>query len=320
MPDNSPALQRHIGIDVSKDWLDIAEAGVADTRRIDNQAETIRDWLDTTDPETIALVAFEPTGGYERLLRRCLVEAGVAFARVHPNALAAFRLRRGRKAKTDALDATLLADYARHDLAQRGLAPLMEADDTLRDLVVRRRQMVEMLHAERCRAAGTLQPLVHKTLITLIEALEQAIAAIEAALADHLAVEPNLAAMAANLRSLKGIGPITVYTLLGELPELGRCSGKEIASLVGLAPQTRQSGKSRYRAVTGHGRPGVRAVLFNAARSAIRANPELRQFYHRLVTDNRRPGKVALVAVMRKMLVILNAIARDQQPCKAATS
>ena len=109
-----------------------------------------------------------------------------------------------------------------------------------------------------------------------------------------------------------------MHTLLGELPELGRLTGKQIAALVGLAPRTRQSGKSAFRATTGHGRPGVRRVLFNAARAAIRWNPAMKAFYARLVETNKRPGKVALVAVMRKMHVILNAIARDKQPWKLA--
>jgi transposase len=113
---------------------------------------------------------------------------------------------------------------------------------------------------------------------------------------------------------------VTAHTLLGELPELGRLSGKEIAALVGLAPRNRDSGRTRRRATTGHGRPGVRRVLFNAARSAIRCNPAMTAFHRRLVDDNRRPGKVALVAVMRKMLVTLNAMARDRQPWKDAAA
>ncbi|GLK75528.1 hypothetical protein GCM10008171_07820 [Methylopila jiangsuensis] len=124
--------------------------------------------------------------------------------------------------------------------------------------------------------------------------------------------------MARRLASLKGVGPVTIMTLIGALPELGRLTGKEIASLVGLAPVTRDSGRTRGRAATGHGRPDVRRVLFNAARCAIRHNLTMKAFYDRLVTQNRRPGKVALTAVMRKMLVTLNAIARDRQNWKHA--
>lgn len=320
MPDKpaSPAAALYLGIDVAKDWIDVASAGAKAAQRIANTQAAIQAWLQAPGARPVTLAAFEPTGGHERVLRRCLVEAQVPFARVHPNELVAFRARRGVRAKTDALDARLLAEFAAHELAQRGLRPLIEADETLRDLVARRRQLVAMLHAERCRAATVLQPAVKRTLETITLALEQAVDEIERELRRHVAASPLLAAMAQALCSLKGVGPITVFTLLGELPELGRCTGKEIAALVGLAPHTQQSGKSQGRAATGHGRPGIRAVLFNAARCAIRHNPVMRDFYQRLVSQNHRPGKVALVAVMRKMLVTLNAIARDGQPWSRA--
>ena len=307
------------GIDVSKDWLDIARHGTAGAVRIANTPEAIAAWIARAPArEEHALVAFEPTGGYERALRRALLEAGVAFARVHPAQLSAFRQRRGVKAKTDARDAGLLAAFAADELAGRGLTPLVEDDGELREMVARRRQLVDTLHAERCRAALAEGAVVRATLASVVTALEHALASLEAALAAHIAADARLAGMAAQLRSLNGVGPVTVHTLLGELPELGRLSGKEIAALVGLAPLTRDSGKRQGRAHTGHGRPGVRRVLFNAARAAIRWNPVMRAFYERLVGVNRRPGKVALTAVMRKMLVTLNAIARDQQPWKHA--
>jgi len=316
MPDKpaSSAAFTYLGIDVAKDWIGIARAGCKTTQRIANTPAAIQAWLQTLAAQPIALAAFEPTGGYERTLRRCLAEAGIAFARVHPNEVVAFRTRRGVRAKTDALDARLLAEFAEQALARRGLQPLIEADETLRDLVARRRQLVAMLHAERCRVATTTQPAVKRTLDAVTLALKQAVDEIERELHAHIAECPPLAAIAKTLRSLKGVGPITVFTVLGELPELGRCTGKEIASLVGLAPHAQHSGKSHRRAVTGHGRPGVRAVLFNAARCAIRHNPVMRDFHQRLVNQNQRPGKVALVAAMRKMLITLNAIAREGKP------
>ena len=156
------------------------------------------------------------------------------------------------------------------------------------------------------------------SLAAVAAALETSLAALDAAIKAHIAADAALADAARRLASLKGVGPVTVATLIGELPELGRLAGKQIASLVGLAPRTRDSGKTRFRATTGHGRPGVRRVLFNAARCAIRHNAPMKAFYDRLVVENRRPGKVALTAVMRKMLVTLNAIARDGQAWKHA--
>ena len=306
-----------IGVDVSKEWVDIAVHGVAAVRRIDNTAEAIAGWARGLNAAGVGLIAFEPTGGYERVLRRCLVEAGLPFARVHPNEVAAFRGRRGGKAKTDRLDAILLAAFAAVELSGRGLTPV-EGDAVLAEMVARRRQLVAMLQAERCRAAMAHGEWVKDSLASLIATLAAALDSIDAAIASHVAATPALADAAACLRTLKGTGPVTAATLLGELPELGRLSGKEIAALVGLAPCTRESGKRRGRARTGHGRAGVRQVLFNAARSAIRWNPVMRDFYERLVGESRRPGKVALVAVMRKMLVTLNAMARERKPWKHA--
>lgn len=308
-----------VGIDVSKEWLDIAVAGSGTVERIANERSAIEAWLARVQPRRIRLVAFEPTGGYERLLRRCLREAKVRFVRVHPNEIVAYRKRRGVKAKTDRIDAGLLADFAAEELCRRGPAPVVETDETLRELVVRRRQLQASLHAERCRLPLTESAHVRASLLFTVAALEQALAAIEQALAAHLAENPLLRQAAARLQTLKGVGPVIASTLLAELPELGLLSGKEIAALVGLAPRDRQSGKSLGHAHIGHGRPGLRAVLFNGARAAIRHNPILKAFYQRLVRDNRRPGKIALVAVMRKILVTLNAMARDRQPWRFAT-
>jgi transposase len=309
----------YLGVDVSKRWLDVAIHG-GSARRIANDAPAIAAWLDSLAGAPVALVAFEPTGGYERTLTASLRQAALPFARVHPNEVTAFRARRGVKAKTDARDARLLAEFAQVELAPRGRPPQAEGDAALRALTARRRQLVESLQAERCRAALADSAIVRQTHDSVIAALAGALDTLDAAIAAHVRASPELAERAACLQTLIGVGPITAHTLLGELPELGQRSGKEIAALVGLAPRTRQSGTRQAQARTGQGRPGVRGVLFNAARAAIRWNPVLRDFYQRLVTVNRRPGKVALVAVMRKLLVTLNAIARDRQPWKHAAA
>jgi transposase len=302
-----------VGIDVAKGWLDIAIAGEAKTARIDNTPEAVGAWLDRAPP---ALVAFEPTGGYERVLRQGLRERGILFARVHPNEVIAFRRSRGIKAKTDPIDARLIAAFADEELSRRGLRPSILGDDVLRELAARRRQVVESLQAERCRLALAQAPSVRQSLMLVIDVLEKSLAALEAGLAEHIAADPQTADLAAILQSIKGIGPITATTLIADLPELGHLSGKEIAALVGLCPHTRQSGRSRSREHTGHGRPAVRRVLFNAARAAIRYPSPFKIFYDRLVGQNQRPGKVALTAVMRKLLVTANAVARDMQPWK----
>jgi transposase len=309
-----------LGFDVAKAEVAVAAVGEAGgmgrARRVANTPQALLAFLAEIGPERVALAAFEPTGGYERVLRTALREAGVRFARVHPNEVVAFRELRGIKAKTDDLDAGLIAAFAAEELTRRGIRPAVEADEALGDLVGRRRQLGLQRHAEICRAKIATEPTVKASLETIIAALDQALADIQAAIDLHIESRPALRRIAGNLRSLKGIGPVSAATLLGDLPELGCVSGKEIAALVGVAPRTSDSGRTKGKARIGHGRPAVRNVLFNAARIAIRHNRVMRDFYQRLVAQNGRSGKVALVAVMRKMLVTLNAIARDNEPWK----
>jgi transposase len=318
-----PKGRLFLGFDVAKAEVavsavavDAIHAGPTRARRVANTPQALAAFIAEIGPERIQLAAFEPTGGYERVLRAALKTAGAPFARVHPNEVVAFRELRGVKAKTDDLDAGLIAAFAAEELARRGLRPMVEADEALRDLVGRRRQLRTQRHAETCRAAIATQATVKASLEAIIAALEAALADVQAAINAHIESRPALREMAGHLQSLKGIGPVSTATLLGDLPELGTLSGKEIASLVGLAPRTTSSGTTQFRASIGHGRPAVRAVLFNAARSAISHNPVMQAFYQRLRDQNGRSGKVALVAVMRKMLVTLNAIARDNQPWK----
>ncbi|MFN0190637.1 MAG: IS110 family transposase [Aestuariivirga sp.] len=308
--------KRFLGFDVSKDTVAAAFHGSRKAVHIANTKEAILAWLKTQDLAAIEIAAFEPTGGYEWNLRSALLEAGVFFHRVHPNEVAAYRTRRAIKAKTDDLDAILIAGFAADELSQRGLMPMVEGNERLRALAVRRRQVALLLHAEKCRLNVARDKAVTASIKAVMAALELSLEAIAAELDALIAADAKLAEMARNLRSLKGIGPVSVHTLLAELPELGRLDNKEIAALTGLAPLTRKSGKQTFRARTGHGRPGVRHVLFNAARAAIRHNRVLKAFYEHLVKTNKRPGKVAIVAVMRKMIVILNAIARENKPWK----
>jgi transposase len=312
--------KRFIGFDVSKDDIAVAYHGSRRAIRIANHREAILAWLAEQDLDQIELAVFEPTGGYERTLKQALIEMGVAFAQVHPNEVAAYRTRRAIKAKTDDLDAILLAGFAAEELSHRGLLPMVEGNETLRQLAVRRRQLAAMRQAEKCRLAMAETPAVADSISRLIENLEEHIETIDEELEVIIAADGKLSDMAVNLKSLKGIGQISVHTLLAELPELGRFDNKQIASLVGLAPKTRKSGKAVFKARIGYGRPGVRQVLFNAARCAIRHNTIMREFFERLVTINKRPGKVALTAVMHKMLVVLNAIARDGKPWKHKTT
>ena len=305
------AGKKIVGVDVAKDWLDIAIAGTKGTKRIANDEASILRWVTVAQP---SLVAFEPTGGYERALRKILRTRDILFVKVHPNEVIAFRESRGIKAKTDEIDAGLIAAFASEELGRRGVRPAIDADEGLRELVVRRRQLIDSLHAERCRLSLAQRPGVRTSLEAVIDALNRSLAVLEAEIADYITADPELEATARLLQTCTGIGPVTAFTLIAELPELGHLNGKEIAALVGLAPNTRKSGKRRLRESTGHGRPGVRQALFNAARASIRHPSPFKSFYDRLVQKNQRLGLVALTAVMRKLLVTVNAMARDRQP------
>jgi transposase len=302
-----------VGVDVAKGWLDMCVSGACE--RIDNTAAAVLSWLDRVRP---GLVACEPTGGYERVLLDALRARAIPFVRVHPNQLVAFRQSQGMRAKTDRIDARLIYAFVCHRLSQRGLHTAIPGDPALAALAARRRQLVETLHAERCRLAMAHLNVLRDSHQDVIAALSHSLDLIESELAATIADNPHTQKLAALLQTIFGIGPAVATALIADLPELGLLSAKQIAALVGLAPHTNRSGKAQYREPTGHGRPGVRRALFNAARAAIRHPSPLRDFYDRLVQQNQRPGKVALTAVMRKILVCANAVARDQQPWKRA--
>jgi len=297
-----------VGVDVSKGWIDVCRSGSRQVERVANTPDALAAWVARARP---TLVAMEPTGGYERALCSALAEAGIRYVKLHPNTILAFRKASGLRAKTDRIDAMLIAHYLA-DAKRRGDLPAtFRADERLRALAARRRQLVDARQAECCRADLASDPIVRESLATVVTALTQSLDAIEEAIDRHIASDGELDRLAKALRAVRGVGPVVAATLVADLPELGRLTGKRIAALVGLAPHTHESGKKSRQAKTGHGRPLVRRALFNAARAAIRHASPMQDFYNRLVETNHRPGKVALIAVMRKILVIANAVARD---------
>lgn len=280
-----------VGVDVSKAWIDVCLSGSRQVERVANTPEALAAWIARARP---ALVGMEPTGGYERPLCSALAEAGVRYVKLHPNTILAFRKAQGLRAKTD-----LNRRDADRPLSRR------------RGQTRRSARQRSARQAERCRADLANDPIIRESLAAVIAALSQSLDAIEEAIERHIADDGGLDRLAKALRAVRGVGPVVAATLVADLPELGRLTGKQIAALVGLAPHTHESGKKSGHAKTGHGRPLVRSALFNAARAAIRHPSPMQDFYTRLVEANHRPGKVALTAVMRKTLVIANAVARD---------
>ena len=311
--------KRVIGVDIGKKWLDVAKEGVTEVERYPNEAQAIAEFVRGFDPER-DIVVFERCGGYERMLEAALAAAGIPWAVVHSARVRAFREAQGIKAKTDPIDARLLREFGRDRLNAGKLRLGRTQDVTLDALMARRRQLAAALHAERCRLETAAIGAVRASLERMICGLERELDDIEAEIAAHTRNDPQLALKEAVMCMRKGVAEATARSLLAEMPEIGRITGKEITALGGLAPRTHQSGRTQKRRGLGPGRPAIKVILFNPARSAMRWDPEMRAFADRL-RKKGKPGKVIMVAVMRKILVKLNAAVRDAlstQECSQA--
>lgn len=275
-----------------------------------NTERGIKELVDEMKALKPVLIVVEVTGGYERAVVKALFEAGLRVARVSGYRARQYARAKGLLAKTDPLDAMNLADYGKH-FQPRVYEAKSEQGQYLAGKLARRRQLGEMVQAEKNRmrlAYGDIGASIERVIEFLQEELKQLDEEIRA----YLDANPEWLEREQLLRSMKAVGPVTAATLLAELPELGKLDGKQIASLVGLAPINQDSGKrSRYRK-TGKGRPSVRSVLYMAALTGLRYNPVIKKQYDGLVARGK-VKKVAITACMRKLLTILNAMMRDQQ-------
>lgn len=300
-----------VGIDIAKLSFDAALGVSAQAQTFSNDDAGYEALITAFAGQPIELIVMEATGGYERNLACVLQAAGFAVAVVNPRQARDFARAMGYLAKTDRIDAKVLAALAQvlahHPDRDKFVKALPTAEQqALQALVARRRQLVTMLVAERNRLAVS-----HKAARASIEALIKAIDAqlntVEGELATH--INRHHAELARQLENVRGIGPTTAATLIADVPELGALSRREIAALVGLAPFNRDSGQMRGRRSIFGGRAEVRHTLYMAALAAIRFNPVIKRFYARLV-EAGKPKKVAIVACMRKLLTILNAMVR----------
>ena len=303
----------HIGVDVSKKHLDISPFDSGPSRvpnspvRFGGLIERIRGL------EAAPVVACEASGGYERALVGALLEAGVPVALVNPGQVRHFIRSQGVGAKNDRIDARMLARFAeiRDGEGRLFLAAADEAGrGELRELLRRRTQIKEMLQQEKNRLDPAPGEAVAADLRLHIKHLEKRLGAIEGALAKWTRTHPDFDSLRGRLEGVKGLGAISVLSLIAFLPELGEVSGKRIAALVGVGPYERQSGDTRQPAHIAGGRPELRRVLYMAALAAARFNPVLREFHGRLVQAGK-PKKVALVAVIRKLAELANKVAAD---------
>ncbi len=296
-----------VGIDVSKRFLDVA-LGADDPQpfRVPNTPEGIQQLLTRLQEQEIALVVMEATGGWERRVLRTLLQAGVPAARVSPGRVRHFAKSMGQLAKTDALDARILAFFGTSARPQPTQLPSPERQ-RLDALVSRRAQLIEMRTAEHNRLETVEDEDIRQGLVEHISWLDKQIKQVETEIRTLIASVPELQEAQRIMLSVPGVGEVTASVLLAKMPELGRVNRKEIAALAGLAPFNRDSGSKKGRRFIQGGRGDVRSVLYMAALSAIRFNPVLKAFFQRLKAKGK-PFKVAITAVMRKLLTFLNAM------------
>lgn len=305
-----------VGIDVAKDRLDVHVQPSGEAFSVSRDDAGLADLVRRLQTLGATLIALEATGGYEVVVAATLAAAALPVAVINPRQIRDFARATGRLAKTDALDAQAIAGFAAAVRpAARAVADAQAR--VLGELVARRRQLVEMLGAEHNRRRLIEQPTLKRRLDAHIRWLERALRELEDDIDTTVRSSPLWRATEDLLRSVPGIGPITAHTLIADLPELGQLDRRKIAALVGVAPINRDSGTLRGRRMIAGGRASVRHVLYMATLAAIRHNPVIAAFYQRFVTAGR-PGKLALTAAMRKLLVILNAILRDQRPWQPA--
>jgi transposase len=306
------SAETFVGIDVSKAQLDVGVLPTRELWSLSNDAGAIAELIPRLQGLAPKLIVMEATGGLEFPVAAALSHLGLPVVIVNPRQVREFARAIGQLAKTDKLDALVLALFA--ERVRPEVRPLPDETAQAFDaLLARRRQLVAMLAEEKTRLQQARSRNVRRGIQRHIQWLEHEIKDVERGLRDSVRNSPLWKAKDDLLRSAPGVGQVMSFTALAELPELGRLNRKQIAALVGVAPHACDSGTLRGKRITWGGRPAVRHALYMAALAACRSHPFFRSFYQRLVTSGK-PPKVALVACMRKLLTILNAMIRDGVP------
>jgi transposase len=307
-----------VGIDVAKAWVDVAVVPGGPRQRVGTDAAALEGLVRDLVALAPRVIVVEASGGHESALVSACGVAGLPIVVVNPRQVRDFAKAIGRLAKTDTLDAEVLALFG--ERVRPPVRPLRDPEtQALAALLQRRRQLLEMLTAERQRRAQATAARVVQSLDETIRCLAARVRDVDAELQTALKASPLWQVKEQWLRSVPGIGPTTALTLLCELPELGQLSRRQIAALVGVAPLNCDSGTRRGTRTIWGGRATVRTALYMATIAAVRYNPVLRRFYHRLCATGKRP-KVARIATVHKLLTILNAMVRHQTAWQAQTA
>ena len=309
-------MEHFVGIDVAKDRRDVHLRPSGEAFAVARDGEGLAQLVGRLQALAPHLVAMEATGGYETIVASAVAAAHLSLAVVNPRQIREFARATGKLAKTDRLDAAAIAHFA--EAVRPPARPIADAQaQALGELVARRRQVIEMMVAERNRRRRATQRRVLNAIDRHLELLQSELCELDRDIDGAIRNSPAWQADADLLASVPGIGPATLRTLIAELPELGRLDRRKIAALVGVAPINRDSGTMRGRRTIAGGRPAVRTALYMAALVASRANPVIAPYYQKLRASGKS-GKQALVACIRKLLVILNAIMRDRKPWQLA--
>lgn len=301
-----------VGIDIAKETLDIHVLPSNEKWQCNNNPKDIGRLVKRLGPKAPEAIILEATGGYEAMVAALLIEAELPVSIVNPRQVRDFAKAMGQLAKTDCIDARVLARYG--EAIKPRLTPLPTKEERLiKEFVSRRRQLVDLRSGEKNRLHQARTDRIRQSICAVIDALDREIQQIDDDLDTTIKQSPLWQEDVKLLKTIKGIGPVTARTLLAHLPELGKVSRQEIASLVGVAPLNRDSGKKRGKRSCIGGRKSIRNALYMAAKTAARHNKAINAFYQRLKKEGKL-YKVAIVACMRKLLVTANAVLRDRQP------
>jgi len=305
--------KKFVGIDVSKEKLDVHIYPSGESFAVDRDGDGLEQLVIRLKPHDLAVIAIEATGGFEATAVAALAAAALPVVVVNPKQVHNYAKALGVNAKTDVLDASVIARFA--EATKPEIRSLPDAETlAFADLLARRRQIVQMITAEKNRALrGAQNKALQKSIGRIIDALERELARLDQDIDTTVRGSPLWREKEDLLLSVPGIGKVIARTLLAEMPELGTLNNKQVAALAGVAPWTRQSGQWRGRSMIGGGRTVCRTVLFIGALSAARYNPDLKAFAQRFLSTGKTKI-VVLIAVARKLLTILNAILRDQTP------
>jgi transposase len=304
-------MKKHVGIDISKKFFDLHILEEGKDMHFDYTTEQIKQCVKLLLNKNVELIVMEATGGYELELACALQAAGLAIAIVNPRWIRDFAKAAGKMAKTDKLDAAIIALYGA--TLEPPKKAIIDANACkLKALVARRNQLVTMRSSENNRMEHSRDKEIARSIKTVVKTIEREIEKVEKEIENHIQQRPELKQKAELLKSVPGIGQTTASMLVTELPELGNANKKEIAALVGVAPMNRDSGLFRGKRMTGGGRHDIRARLFMPILVAIKYNTVIRKFYEHLLNEGKTK-MTAIVAAMRKLLVILNTMIKNNQ-------